>query len=1127
MPDGDQLISADRAARQSALDVTASYIVQAPAGSGKTELLIQRYLKLLAIVNNPEEVVAITFTRKAAAEMRLRVLEALSRARNGVDPSRAHEQITHDAAIAVLERDREFAWQLTEFPRRMRIQTLDALGAGIARSMPLSSTLGGSPRTLADAEMQASYKTAAAATLDWLATSGHMRHDVERVLVHLDNHTGIYIEHVARMLETRDQWLGFVGGGAAGGENISAVRDKLEQRIGDVVRERLAEVAELMPSGLVGALLSLADYAAGNVRKEHPDHPITVLAGLVQLPGSDPANTGFWSGIAELLLTAQGLWRKRVDKNIGFPPGDNGKKKDFADLLARLGDHDDLQSKLHRMRELPPHRYSDEQWDVLLALLNLLPLAVTELRRVFAERGVVDHIEVALAANLALGSADDPGDMALLLDYQISHLLIDEMQDTSISQYRFLEKLVAGWEDGDGRTLFCVGDPMQSVYRFRNAEVGQFLVARDQGIKGLSLDTLVLRRNFRSGENLVHWFNDTFRQTFPAEDDISAGAISYADAVSVEEHAGQGQCLIHPVFGSNNAAEAARGADILRNALSADENDSVAVLVRSRTALPTLLAELRRQGIDYQAVEIDRLTDLPEIIDILALTRAIVHPGDRIAWLALLRGPWVGLNWEDLHNVVRNDAESIVWDLLRSEECARRLSKNAAARVHAFVETMRVHLDANATRSLRDRIECAWFALGGPAMNEDDEEIENVYRFLAVIDKYEAAGTLADIAGLESLLDEERVSGSASSACRLQIMTMHRAKGLQFDHVLLYGLGRVAGKSEKSVLSWLNVPGQQGASDMIISPVGARADLEHDPLHRFIEISESDKGRLERDRLLYVACTRAKKTLHLLGHVPVNGNGDKYRLPPADSLLRRIWPSIEPAFEKAFNADRPSIDDERDDTFLDPSYRRFVGNWKTPDAPAPPRASDSDSLPAETQVEYYWVGSSARHAGTIVHRWLQKAADGSARIDANDLSELRQVNERWSARLVVPADEIKTICDRVEKALRGILSHTKGQWLLDGDGQAELPVTGLWNGQVESIIIDRIRIDEDGVHWIVDYKTSTHEGGDLEGFLNQESERYKPQLEKYAGLYRELTNAPVRAALYFPLLRKFREVALD
>ena len=116
----------DELARTDALDVRRSFIVQAPAGSGKTELLIQRYLCLLATVDNPEEVLAITFTRKAAAEMRLRVVLALQRAARGDLPDAAHEKITAHAAAAVLARDHEAAWGLIENPRRMRIQTLES-----------------------------------------------------------------------------------------------------------------------------------------------------------------------------------------------------------------------------------------------------------------------------------------------------------------------------------------------------------------------------------------------------------------------------------------------------------------------------------------------------------------------------------------------------------------------------------------------------------------------------------------------------------------------------------------------------------------------------------------------------------------------------------------------------------------------------------------------------------------------------------------------------------------------------------------------------------------------------------------------------------------------------------------
>ena len=210
----EQLIQADEAARTAALDVERSFIVQAPAGSGKTELLIQRYLKLLAEVEHPEEILAITFTRKAAAEMQLRVIEALLRAVAGDMPSEPHERITAAAAARALARDRDRQWNIVANPRRLRIQTLDSLNASIARARPLSTTGGAAGNSvIADAEMDNLYRQAAALTLDQLTEPGAYCDVTEHVLRHLDNNTGLYLDYLARMLATRDQWLPFVGSG--------------------------------------------------------------------------------------------------------------------------------------------------------------------------------------------------------------------------------------------------------------------------------------------------------------------------------------------------------------------------------------------------------------------------------------------------------------------------------------------------------------------------------------------------------------------------------------------------------------------------------------------------------------------------------------------------------------------------------------------------------------------------------------------------------------------------------------------------------------------------------------------------------------------------------------------------
>ena len=1115
------LLAADAQAREDALDVTRSFIVQAPAGSGKTELLIQRYLRLLATVDSPEEVIAITFTRKAAAEMQHRVLMALLRSQRGEVPEAPHERITAEAASIALERDRRLNWQLVANPRRMRIQTLDALNASVARMQPLTGAAA-SGNTVADnAEVKALYRAAAAATLDWLVEPGTLRDAVHEVLLHLDNNTSLYVGYLSGMLETRDQWLPFVGTGQT--ENPAALRETLETNLCKVVEAHLLRVRDAFPAELLPDLLPLATYAADNLRGGgKPGHPVAALQALSALPAASADALDAWRGIASLLLTAGGGWRKRVNVNDGFPPGDDGQKAALYDVIEAASRTPGLLGLLHGIRALPPVTYPDEQWSVLLALFRLLPMAVAELQQLFSANRLTDFIEIALAADEALGSAESPGDVALLLDYQVRHLLVDEMQDTSRAQYRMLEALTGGWEAGDGRTLFCVGDPMQSIYRFRNAEVAQFLLARRKGIGSVALERLLLRRNFRSGEFLVHWFNTVFPQVLPALDDPARGAVSYAEAVPAL--AEEGDCTVYPLFGADPALEAEEGCRIIADTLARNPDDDMAVLVRGRTQLAALLPRLRAAGIEYQAVDIDRLTDLPEIIDLLALTRAIVHPCDRLAWLALLRAPWIGWSWSDLHALVANDSESTVWELLQDDRRLQSVSNDARAALAQAMPVLESLRAVSRSASLRDRVERAWLKLGGPAMLHETGSVENVYRYLDVLEKLEIAGTLHDVAELEAELDLERVSNNSDA--RLQVMTMHRAKGLQFDHVLLFGLGRIPRSSDRSVLSWFDVPDEHGEEEKIISPVGRRADLENDPIHRFIELTEAEKDRHEVGRLLYVACTRARKSLHLLGHTGVSSDGESCRAPDARSLLSLLWPAVEPRFEAAFEPQPEAPAGSVAEQWLQPQRRRLEPAWLLPEVAAVPgqgaaRRGDGDAR----AVEYYWVGGEARIAGTIVHRWLQYAAQSGDGADALGGASLAATTDRWLRELGVASGEtVARIRNRVDAALQRVREDARGRWLLSGDGYAELALSGVVEGTVESGVLDRIRIDDDGTHWIVDYKTSTHEGGNLAGFLAAEAERYRDQLERYTALYRAYSGVDVRCALYFPLLQAFVEV---
>jgi hypothetical protein len=262
-----------------------------------------------------------------------------------------------------------------------------------------------------------------------------------------------------------------------------------------------------------------------------------------------------------------------------------------------------------------------------------------------------------------------------------------------------------------------------------------------------------------------------------------------------------------------------------------------------------------------------------------------------------------------------------------------------------------------------------------------------------------------------------------------------------------------------------------------------------------------------------------------VGHVELSSDGSEVKSPRAGSLLRLLWHAIADDYHRAFDSDQHRIPESNSSPWLLPQLRRFESTWAVPEFLA---LADVE-LPAEpdedvAEVEFYWVGSDARTAGTLIHRWLQLAADGHVNLRADCMRDIGRATQRWLQRMGIAGEPAETIGARVLRALSASIDDEKGRWIIDGPGEAELALTGVYDGEVVSVILDRIRIDEQGVHWLIDYKTSTHEGGNLQSFLDAEITRYTPQLQKYRQLYSEYSNADVRCALYFPLLQEFVHV---
>jgi len=1055
----------DAAARARALDPGTSFIVQAPAGSGKTELLIQRYLVLLGRVERPEEIAAITFTRKAAAEMRRRIFQALACAR-GDEPKGEHQKVTYRAACAVLKRDAALGWNLEQNAVRLRVQTIDALCASLTRQMPVLSGFGAQPRSVDDAT--AHYAEAARNLLAALEDeSDPAATDLARLLGHLDNDAARLETLLADLLAHRDQWLR--------PSTHGATRADLEASIDALRLAAVERVRALIPAG----------------------------SGIPVLPPIEDVDA--WRALANGWLTGANGWRKRPTT---APVA-------FAEVVGLL-------EAMCALKALPDAGYSDAQWEILAAILRLLPRAASELALVFAQRGECDFAEITLRALAALDEGEGPSDLMLALDYRIRHILVDEFQDTSITQKELLERLTSGWEPGDGRTLFVVGDPMQSIYRFREAEVGLFLAAQRDGLGSVALEPLVLRANFRSQAGIVDWVNDAFARVMPSRDHSLAGAVHYSDSIAVHPAAGAA-VRVHRFFDRDDIGEAREVARLAKAAIGAptdggEKPRTVAILVRNRKHLEHIIPQLRAQKLRFRAIDLEPLLHRPVVQDLLALTRALSHPADRVACLAVLRAPWCGLTLQDLEILAGADRATL-WERIGDREVAARLSPDGRARVERVEAVLARSLAQRSRGRLRDAVEAAWLALQGPACLADDTAFEDAEAYLSHLDKLESAGRIPSLALFEASLAKLYARPDRAAPESLQLMTIHNAKGLEFDVVIVPGLHRGSGKDDNKLLVWMET--LQGLLMAPMNPTGSTKE----PLYALIRALDNTKAEHENGRVLYVAATRARRELHLMGDCERDPSGAA-KAPPGASLLCKLWPAVSreftapedppDAFAAASSGGTPPP--SREDELWRLAERAPVAipaavAWKSPLEPE----RDRDA------IEFSWVGETARHVGSVVHRWLQRIADDELRgWDRARIAAAHPAIVNGLAARGLAAGELESAAARVADALAVAISDPRGRWLLGPQREArnEYRISALVGGERRRLVIDRSFVDVEGRSWVVDYKTSSHQGADPEGFLAAEQNRYREQLERYAAV---TVRGPAMLGLYFPVLRGWRE----
>ena len=1047
----------DDDARALAIDPERSVIVQAPAGSGKTTLLVNRYLKLLGRVEEPEHVLAITFTRKAAAEMRQRVIEQLGSRTAAAKPARV--------------RASERGWQLLDNPQRLRIQTIDSFALGILQQQPFSTRFGHNYRFAEDARWL--YREAADRLLEKTNDKDPLSADISRFVALVGNDFDLARNLIADMLGRRDQWLDPVSNVAR--EIITKDPGQfihlIESAIKSIADRTTNMLTASIPQSLFDEIIELCAFSAYNL-----EQPFSHL--------SDFRDWRFFSRIA---TTKNRSFRQRITVREGFPAKARSEKARFTDAmrsLANLG----LTKTIANLQHIPVEKTPVEEREKLITFSIVLTLGAVELIEVFRLHQLVDFSEITISAENALSRDETPTDLALMLDYRISHILVDEFQDTSLAQYKLLTSLVQSWQPGDGNTFFAVGDPMQSIYRFRDADVDLYQTTFSEGLPSIPLDAVKLTSNFRSAASLVEWSNNIFGTLFSAPNDALTGAVTFNPAIAARKEPGR----IHAFAADDPEKQAQSVADRVDEIRSNHPNDTIAILVRSRNVLPSIIDALQESKLRWRGIDLEPLANVPVVRDLYAITMALMDERHRLAWLSIFRSPLVGIRLRDLEVVARHQS---VDDMLADTEP----SLDARARLDRVAQAREI---ATLGHSIRSRVERFWLAMGGADAYADGApaSFDSADRYLEALESQPTNRILAD----QLLGQTQRLFASTSiDPVDVEIMTIHRAKGLEFNHIIIPGLDRGAQSNIKPMLLW-----RPEAHSLLMA---TRDDSKTNSLYNWLRYEEAEKDSQELKRLLYVAATRAKDSLSLYGCQTKDSN------PPRGSFLALLQPLISlqpidrtpPRSTQAKHASRPPL------KRLKSSY-----TWREPFAP-PLAPSSFQTLPS-INVSTPIADRQEVALGNVVHDELRLLA-GSTLATPSNL-------DPWRERLIhlgLYKTEVDWVMKHAHQQIRSVLADDTGLWILNSnhvDSRTEWMLTTYQDPQFTNVAIDRSFIDRSGDRWLIDYKTAVPDVS-IVVFIENQVARYANQLRRYARIVESLDQRTIRKALYLTAIPQLVEIS--
>ena len=1045
----------DNDVRQEALK-PGSFILEAPAGSGKTSILIKRFLTLLLSVEKPTEIIALTFTNKAAMEMSQRIMLSLQ--------GKNDEQDTDNIARRVLQRAKELKWA-EEFAYSLRIMTIDKLAMQLVSQTPLLSKSG--KHFIVDENpeeiYEASIKEAINESNNLTPLFSYLKNDYTRIA-----------SQSLELLKKRDQWLGYINAYSKMSESQIKVhyRNYYQNEI-DLWIKKLISIFTHQEIKLIKEIINQVSINKGEKNQE-------------QL--QDTNSYKFWFYFRDIILTKSGKLKTKFDKSNGFPADSTGKelKKKLNNILNLNTNNINVLENFYYV--IDPKKIEDI-YPIIPSICSMLRHITATLNINFYKSNAMDFIQVFASALIALKETS----LAIILDSKISHILVDEFQDTNNSQLEFLELLSQNFSGDPNKSFFAVGDPMQSIYRFRKAEVSIFKNVQSSGIGDLKLTPLSLEVNFRSNQKIIGWLNTTFKNAFPSEENSAIGSICYKPSTFGNNNSGSG-VHYHPLLVSSTVkadiyrTEAEYVYSLIKEIKSKNPLTEIAVLTQSRSHLRELLTLFKKnkEKIPIDAVEINRLEDNQSLQDILSLSKALFNFSNRVEWIAILKAHWCGLSVKDLIILFEKDHTSTVWEIINNKIITKNLSKDSQKRLQHLVDVVKVNILYRGRVSHTYFIESVWRQLKGPESMIDSTDIECIDIFFKLLE--ESSSPLSvDFVKVDKLLDKIHTSELSHESNSVKFLTIQKSKGLEFDCVIIPNLNRPTRNESKNLLL---------IDEGVLSINNNDEDVNLYTYHRFKEM-----GRLKNEyiRLLYVAITRAKSDCYLIGSF--SDEAEKNVKPNSGTFQEILWPILKHDFIKT-TIKKNSIEYGK---FI-PKLRRLKINQ----IKSIHRIVDSFT---GTNIEIrnnIIVNNHYTFTGSIIHKYFELVIKKQIDIDfilSNKLDYIRSlfVEKKFDE------NQINEAINLIIKSLNHLKNSPDGRWIysLHKEEQIESKYqTGL-NDKKTILIPDRVFI-EDNKRWIIDYKTLFY---DKEIDISMEAIKHLPQLNKYAELFSD--NYPTQKAIYF------------